>query len=502
MSAKQGYSPLRQSEDVDESDADAAEARARAFAGCPSERVRWPEQEASLLSRLGFRWYDPMIALGNRAHVMADDLWAVAPANSSHENLVKFEAMWEDEVAAARRASRRANILRPVVRFARPMILKAAALQVFAVCFQFARPLLVQQILLLVEGDPAALVAQEDGWTLALALMVATVCDFMCSQHQGWLQYKQQVRVRAALVGLLYRQVVQLSSGTKEAYSSGRITNMMDTDQSILQTFTTQLNRLWQVPLTFTLALIMAIRQLGWAGAIGVLCMIMLGPSTRVVIAYLRKYKKMRNTAVDGRLKVLTEVMQGIRIIKFMNWEESFCGRIGVLRKDEVYASRMAAITRSVYTAFSEFQPLLILIVSLGTYSAVFGHTLTASVAFPTLNFLSILRGPLVQFPDGESQAPYNVLSTVHAPCLTLNVGAGALSAKLGNGRGCCGCGEDLSVPIRGRRSGLCAANGRGGREQLRTARDRRAVGRVQLGGSARADPVGSSGGQVRAVWR
>jgi hypothetical protein len=53
-------------------------------------------------------------------------------------------------------------------------------------------------------------------------------------------------------------------------------------------------------------------------------------------------------------------------------------------------------------TAFSEFQPLAILIVSLGSYSAVFGHTLTASVAFPTLNFLSILRAPLVQFPDGE----------------------------------------------------------------------------------------------------
>ena len=93
--------------------------------------------------------------------------------------------------------------------------------------------------------------------------------------------------------------------------------------------------------------------------------------------------------------------MLELQIIKFMNWEESFCGRIGALRKDEIYASRMAAITRSLYTAFSEFQPLLILILSLGSYSAVFGHTLTASVAFPTLNFLSILRGPLVQFPDG-----------------------------------------------------------------------------------------------------
>ena len=103
------------------------------------------------------------------------------------------------------------------------------------------------------------------GWLLAVALFLATVMDFLCSQHQGWLQYKQQVRVRAAVIGLLYRQVVQLSSGTKEAYSSGRITNMMDTDQSILQTFTTQLNRLWQVPLTFLLALFMVIRQLGWA---------------------------------------------------------------------------------------------------------------------------------------------------------------------------------------------------------------------------------------------
>ena len=49
---------------------------------------------------------------------------------------------------------------------------------------------------------------------------------------------------------------------------------------------------------------------------------------------------------------------------------------------------------RSAYSSFADFQPLLILIVSLGTFSTVFGHTLTASVAFPTLNFLSTDRDP------------------------------------------------------------------------------------------------------------
>jgi hypothetical protein len=196
-----GYQKLTQREEDDEDDA------ARAFEGCPNQRLTWPEGAASCFSRLCFQWYDSMIVLGNRAHVMADDLWAVAPENSSAENLKKFEVMWAAEVEEARRSSRRANILRPITRFARPMILKTALLQVLAVCFQFLRPLLVQQILLLVEGDAAAVVSADEGWLLAVALFVATVCDFLCSQHQGWMQYKQQVRVRAALVGLLYKQV-------------------------------------------------------------------------------------------------------------------------------------------------------------------------------------------------------------------------------------------------------------------------------------------------------
>ena len=124
-----------------------------------------------------------------------------------------------------------------------------------------------------------------------------------------------------------------LPTGTKSAYSSGKITNMMDTDQSVLQTFTTQINRLWQVPLTFLLALTMVLHMLGWAGLIGVISMVLLIPASRTAIAKLRYWKRLRNVAADARLKSLTEVMQGIRIIKFMNWEASFTARIDTLRR-------------------------------------------------------------------------------------------------------------------------------------------------------------------------
>ena len=128
---------------------------------------------------------------------------------------------------------------------------------------------------------------------------------------------------------------------------------------------------------------------------VAVVCMVALAPMSRKAIEILRKWKKVRNIAADARLKNLTEVMQGVRIIKFMNWEASFSSRIDALRKDEVEAARMAAVTRSVYVAYAEFQPLVILIVSLATYSLVFGQTLTASLAFPLLNYLMLLRDPV-----------------------------------------------------------------------------------------------------------
>lgn len=239
------------------------EAVARSFARCPRADSDWPEAHASWVSRLGFWWFNPMIKLGNRTHVQVDDLWAISPPDSSEVNVTRFLPMWEDEVAAAAQAGRPASILRPVVRFVLPSILKVAALQLLSVGFQFLRPVLLQQILLLVEGDPAAMLPAEHGLLLAVLLFLTTVADFLAVQHMNWLTFKQQVRVRAAVIGLLYRQTVQLSDGTKTSYSSGKITNMMDTDQSTIQTYTTQLNRLWQVPLTFVLALSMILKLLG-----------------------------------------------------------------------------------------------------------------------------------------------------------------------------------------------------------------------------------------------
>ena len=50
----------------------------------------------------------------------------------------------------------------------------------------------------------------------------------------------------------------------------------------------------------------------------------------------------------DKRVRITTEVLQGIRLIKFYAWEAFYVQHIGLLRKKEVQAIRMSA-----YVAFS-----------------------------------------------------------------------------------------------------------------------------------------------------
>jgi hypothetical protein len=44
--------------------------------------------------------------------------------------------------------------------------------------------------------------------------------------------------------------------------------------------------------------------------------------------------------------------------------------------------------------------PILITVVTLWSYTAVFGRTLTPSTAFTALQLLAVMQGPLQQFPN------------------------------------------------------------------------------------------------------
>jgi uncharacterized membrane protein len=90
--------------------------------------------------------------------------------------------------------------------------------------------------------------------------------------------------------------------------------------------------------------------------------------------------------------------MSGIRILKFMSWEESFVERIGIVRNRELALFRRAALIMSLFQTLMQATPIVVCVVTLGVY-AVLGNQITASTAFPALSLMMLLREPLQRYP-------------------------------------------------------------------------------------------------------
>ncbi|KAF8882127.1 P-loop containing nucleoside triphosphate hydrolase protein [Infundibulicybe gibba] len=137
-------------------------------------------------------------------------------------------------------------------------------------------------------------------------------------------------------------------------------------------------NSLWVSPI-----------QLGYSALVG------LG---FILVRVMFSQRKKGVGITDTRIRLTTEVLQGIRLIKFYAWEEFYTGQIGKLREREIKTIRKSAIARSALIAVVTFIPVLASVLSFITY-ALSGHDLNIAIIFSSLQFFNIIRAPLIFFP-------------------------------------------------------------------------------------------------------
>ena len=280
------YEPL-----MYDDDRDAGPQESYGVKNFPNESKVWPEYDASFINRLFFWWFNPLVAYGQHVALEMPHIWHLHAKESATTRYPQFHALWRDECARIDRKMdgktvsndeaefgvNKPGLFRPIIRYSIRMILESGLILIVAVLMQFARPLLMQQILLVVEGSPEAKVSTENAWLLAVAIAVASLVDFLSNAHYNMMTIKGMLRLRQGLVGLLFHKVTKLSPGTKASYSQGKITNMMSTDADRVRQCVRVVNNIWTIPLRFFIALYLIVDILGARAATsGLFVMILL----------------------------------------------------------------------------------------------------------------------------------------------------------------------------------------------------------------------------------
>ena len=149
----------------------------------------------------------------------------------------------------------------------------------------------------------------------------------------------------------------------------------------------------WAAPLQAVVTTVLLYMQLGWPIFVGIL------PLQKKVMGSLKSDMLAASKSSDERIKLITEIIQGVQVVKLQAWEDIFAGRVETTRATKLKHRRTIAFLKGANTALTECAPIISTIATFAVYGLVSPTPLTAAKAFTALSLFNILRMPLMVLP-------------------------------------------------------------------------------------------------------
>uniref|UniRef100_A0A8B9BKV5 ABC-type glutathione-S-conjugate transporter n=1 Tax=Anser brachyrhynchus TaxID=132585 RepID=A0A8B9BKV5_9AVES len=244
-------------------------------------------------------------------------------------------------------------------------------------------------------------------------------------------------------------QALTMSSATRKESTVGETVNLMSADAQRFMDMANFVHQLWSSPLQIILSIVFLWGELGPSVLAGIAVMVLLVPINGFLVAKAKTIQVRNMKNKDERMKIMTEVLNGIKILKLFAWEPSFEKRINEIRarelKDLLNFTYLQSISIFVFTC----APFLVSLASFAVYVLVDeNNVLDAQKAFTAISLFNVLRFPMAMLPL--------VLSSL----VQTNVSTERLERYLG--------GEELDTsairhdPISGRQTSVLVPEGHG----------------------------------------
>jgi ABC-type multidrug transport system fused ATPase/permease subunit len=356
----------------------------------PSVADEW---RAGCFSRLTFSWLFPLIRLGYSRALEEVDVGALVKRDHVSTYLSAFEA----------------NIRKGTKGTIRNTIWKTfSKAEYYAVCLKFTSdlcsyipPLCINFIVSHSENP------DQYGDKIFIAAGLMLFAPFMVGLCNHWWYNFVMIdglHARTTIQAAVYAKVLRISNSarTKSSKHGGvadTLINLQSTDCRSIEMVYWMWMYTWAAPLQVVVTTVLLYLQLGWSVFLGIAVLVLLLPVQKSVMGRLKKYTKAASESSDQRIKLITEIVHGVQVVKLQAWEGIFAERVQSARSTELKHRRSIAFLQGTNTAITECAAIVSTLVTFIVYGLVTDTPLTAAKAFTTLALFNILRTPLMVLP-------------------------------------------------------------------------------------------------------
>ncbi|XP_036328974.1 multidrug resistance-associated protein 1 isoform X2 [Rhagoletis pomonella] len=391
-----------------------------------------PESSASFLSRITYTWFDVMAWKGYRNPLEEKDLWDLRPQDSCKEVMPIFAYYWNKNVRKntktvtttptqpkaqysngkvefenphGRNTGKKGvtSIMPPIIKSFGGVFLLGSLMKFICDVLTFAQPQVLSLIIGFVEDYSDDEKDRQPQWKgilyAALLFITAGAQTFMLGQYFHRM-FVVGLRIRTALINAIYRKALLISNATRKESTVGEIVNLMAVDAQRFMDLTTYLNMIWSAPLQIALAMYFLWLQLGPSVLAGLAVMVILIPVNGVIANRIKVYQIRQMKYKDERVKLMNEVLSGIKVLKLYAWEPSFENQVLRIREKEIATLKSTAYLNAGTSFLWSCAPFLVSLVTFATYVLIDeNNILDATKIFVSLSLFNILRFPLIMLP-------------------------------------------------------------------------------------------------------
>uniref|UniRef100_A0A3P9NFR5 Multidrug resistance-associated protein 1 n=1 Tax=Poecilia reticulata TaxID=8081 RepID=A0A3P9NFR5_POERE len=387
-----------------------------------------PEPGASFLSRITFWWITGMMMVGYRRPLEEKDLWSLNADDCSHRVVPQLVHRWNSECQKVKRSQqmvyspkRAQNREGQPVEESEILLLKSPRKTkepslLWALCLTFGPYFLIsclykiiQDILMFVGPEILRLLIHFvndssapswQGYFYTALLFICTCVQSLILQRYFHVCFVSGMRLRTAIVGAVYRKALVISNAARRTSTVGEIVNLMSVDAQRFMDLVTYINMVWSAPLQVVLALYFLWQNLGPSVLAGVAVMVLMVPINAVIAMKTKTYQVAQMKSKDSRIKLMNEMLNGIKVLKLYAWELAFKEKVSEIRESELRVLKKTAYLGAMSTFTWVCAPFLVALSTFAVYVLIDDqNVLDAQKAFVSLALFNILRFPLNMLP-------------------------------------------------------------------------------------------------------
>ena len=138
------------------------------------------------------------------------------------------------------------------------------------------------------------------------------------------------------VVSTIMTKMLKLSNNARKQFTIGQITNLVSVDAQRLMESIPYLCILWSAPFQAFLGMVLVYQELGPSALAGAAVLAVLVPINALGSKFVALLQRKQLKAKDSRIKLMNEILSGIKVLKLYAWEIPFIKRILASReKDE-----------------------------------------------------------------------------------------------------------------------------------------------------------------------